>query len=48
MELKDPGECVVAEGHRWEYFVADTTTPYYFCRNCKKTLFNGRVYGLRS
>jgi hypothetical protein len=47
-------ECVTNSEHKWEYFVADEGkgisggTPYYFCELCKKTWFNGRIYGFKS
>ena len=45
--------CAVGSEHAWEFCIADEGrgigggTPYHFCRKCKKTLFNGRIYGIR-
>lgn len=32
--------------HDWELFVAEKTM-YHFCRMCKATLYDGRVYPFR-
>lgn len=38
--------CTADQPHAWEFHIADKTTPYHFCRKCKSTLYNGRVYVL--
>lgn len=31
--------------HAWELFVAQHSSVYYhFCRDCKSTLYDGRIY----